>query len=548
MPTALSFVEDRLTYAENVIETSPTIRGPGDYKTDPVGYARDILGITTLTVDQEDILRSLLVFPYRVLVPSGHSLGKSFIAAVAINWWYDSFDPGVCISMAPTKEHVEDVLWAEIRAMRQRAGLPGLMPAAPVMKSGPQHYAKGLSANRSETVHGRHLEYMLFVFDEATAVDPAFWEGVESMFSPQPGMAWLCIFNPMRTNCQAYLEDHLMIEDEAGNRVPKWKRIHLDCLRHPNIVGKGRNDVPEIRGAITWNQINDKVQSFCERIPEGQPHSPADLEWPIGSGRWWKQGTIFLIRFRGLWPTGAMESVWSEHLWSLIENRFDAAMPRDLLPEIGCDVARFGDDFTSTHVRWGSTSVFHHSVEKRDLATTRMALMGVANEWAEKATKHRDPKAKPIEGKDILIKVDDDGLGGGVVDELRKAGYRVVGVGAGTTSISGNYINKRSELWFQIADRALAGEMGLGLIDKGYRDRMRQQALAVTWQMSAGGKRTVEPKEWTKEMIGRSPDDMDAVNLAYLEGVDFGRISFIEGQAKRDPFTITSTRRKVFGS
>jgi hypothetical protein len=31
----------------------------------------------------------------------------------------------------------------------------------------------------------------------------------------------------------------------------------------------------------------------------------------------------------------------------------------------------------------------------------------------------------------------------------------------------------------------------------------------------------VEKKDDTKEKIGRSPDDADAMNLAYLEGVEF---------------------------
>src|SRR5271165_571406 len=70
-----------------------TGKGPDDYPDDPVGYARDILRIDTLTPDQQTILRHLQVPPYKVLVPSAHDVGKTFIAAVAANHWWDSFDP-----------------------------------------------------------------------------------------------------------------------------------------------------------------------------------------------------------------------------------------------------------------------------------------------------------------------------------------------------------------------------------------------------------------------------------------------------------------------
>ena len=46
---------------------------------------------------------------------------------------------------------------------------------------------------------------------------------------------------------------------------------------------------------------------------------------------------------------------------------------------------------------------------------------------------------------------------------------------------------------------------------------MKLQALAPKWKLDSAGRRVVEPKDVTKEKIGRSPDDMDAVNLAYLD-------------------------------
>src|SRR5204862_5609926 len=118
---------------------------------DPVGYARDVLGVR-LTPDQEAILRHLLVPPCVVNVPSGNNTGKSFVAAVAASWWYDSFNPGVVYTTAPRKEHVVNVLWGQLRLLRQRAGLDSdfIGPKAPQMYDTPEHFALGITAAKGE--------------------------------------------------------------------------------------------------------------------------------------------------------------------------------------------------------------------------------------------------------------------------------------------------------------------------------------------------------------------------------------------------------------
>jgi hypothetical protein len=85
-------------------------------------------------------------------------------------------------------------------------------------------------------------------------------------------------------------------------------------------------------------------------------------------------------------------------------------------------------------------------------------------------------------------------------------------------------------LWFQVAERAKAGlvypagvsevrQFGLSGMDRATLRRLKQQLMAPEWEPDAAGRRRVEAKDQTKEKIGRSPDDADAFNLAYLEGV-----------------------------
>lgn len=180
------------------------------YPHDPVGYARNVLKIKTIWERQAEIARALLKPPHKVMVRSGHNVGKTFLAAWIVNWWFDSFDPGVVISTAPRQMDVVDLLWKEVRMQRQRAGLPNCFigPRAPEMYTAPNHYAKGYTASRGESFQGRHDAKMLFVFDEATGVDPMYWTTTKTMFKPEEGHAWLTILNPTDTTSQAYLEEH----------------------------------------------------------------------------------------------------------------------------------------------------------------------------------------------------------------------------------------------------------------------------------------------------------------------------------------------------
>lgn len=270
------------------------------------------------------------------------------------------------------------------------------------------------------------------------------------------------------------------------------------------------------------------------------------------NGAWWKQGPSFLARCRGLWPSGGAWTVWSELNWQLAVKRTRTEPPRDMLPEIGGDAAQGGEDFSSIHVRWGHESYHHESSNVWQAPDLMARLRALAKEWAGRASALMPTGRDPISAKHIPIKLDDDGFGRACSQMLQREGYNVIQIGAGTKSISGLYPNKRSELWFQISDRATGGWVGLSRLDKPILERLRQQVLCVEYTLNAAGMRLVEKKEITREKIGRSPDDADAMNLAYLEGYELGTAKFIEGnQAVRDPWAEAAetgqTRRRIWG-
>lgn len=500
----------RLEKALRVQQSRQTAALAGRYP-DPVEYARAVLRVEPIPVIQ-NVLRSLTQPPFKTLVKSGHNIGKSHAAAIAINWFFDTFAPCAVISTAPTQRDVCDVLWKEVRMQRQRAGLPDdfVGGAAPHMRTGPDHYAKGFTARLGESLQGRHDLRMLFVMDEAVGISPIFWHTFKSMFRAEAGHAWLAICNPTDTASEAYQQESDAVRDKS------WHMFTLSALEHPNIERELRGEPPLIPAAVSLQQVHSWVADWCEPIrPETEEIRKTDLEWPPGSGRWYRPGPVFQCRAQGQWPTLGSSGVWSDALWErATTTRLE--VPKERLPEIGCDVAYHGMDYTSIFVRWGPCGMSHEEANGWDHVRTANRLTELAQTWADKASSMRYRKTGLVDPKQIPIKVDDDGTGGGVVSLLRSEGYAVVPVGAGTkASRAGWYPNKRSELWFEACGLARAGQMDLTRLPQDTLRRLRNQAMVVEWSIDPLGQRVVEPKDIIKKKCGRSPDSMDALNLAW---------------------------------
>ncbi len=479
-----------------------------------MGYAEKVLGITTLTPDQQTILRSLLDPPCRVLVPSAHDTGKTFVAAVAISWWYDSFDPGAIFTIGPRHDSLKDTIWGEVRRQRARAGLPDefIGPSAPEIRSSTDHWGKAFTASKDASLTGRHLPRMLFVIEEACAVDPIWWEVIMTMFDPSLDHAMLAIFNPTDTTSQAYIEDQ-NASDPDGD--PRWHRYRLSALNHPNILAELKGDPKPIPGAVSKAMIDDAVRDLCEPVEVADLYE-GDFQWPPGSGHWFRPGAVFQARWLGVWPkTGS--GVWSDALWEACVNGDVPPFPLRELPCLGADMATGkGEDFFAVHGRWGAVSLLHVTANTMDPVRIYGSIKDAAAQMAAKANAHRDRNAEPIKPQQIPINIDDDGTGNAVGAFLRADGYTCHLVGAGCRSTQPDlYPLMRSELWFRTAEKAKVGGVYFGLLDRQTRRRLKQQLMAVEWKLDGAGKRAVERKDDTKEKIGRSPDDGDAVNLSH---------------------------------
>lgn len=477
---------------------------------DPIGYSENVLGAGRLPgsppfwwAKQQEIANKLNTPPYRVLVKACHSVGKSHVVAGLINWWFDSFDPGIVLTTAPKYDSVKDVIWKEVR--KQRRGREDVFPGpkAPRMETAEDHYATGFTARHGTAVQGQHEKAVLVVIDEAVMVEPSIWESLDSMVMGER-YGFLAICNPTDPGSEFYRREQM-----GG-----WHVVHIEAFEHPNIIAELAGQLPPYPAAIRLQWLRDRIKEWCTQV-DGPP-GPEDF---LFEGKWWHPGPLAECRLLGRWPSAA-GNVWNEGLFLSCEKRAPLPFPEDKPPEIGCDVARFGDDDTAIHGRWGGVSLCHESHNGWAGPQIVGRLKVLAKELCDYANARRNPGLQPFKPTEIPVKVDADGMGGmGVVDW--SGGYRFIEMSASKVAYADQlYPNRRSEFWFDLADRAKMGLLSLANLSAEVRLKLRLEALAPSYKLDAAGRRVVEPKADTKGRLTHSPDNMDAANLAYCETYD----------------------------
>ena len=531
MSAVLSRLKKRLHRLEQAKKKKADL---AQYRNDPVGYAKDVLGIT-LWEGQKRAARLLLEPPWKVQVKASHSVGKTHLAAVLTSWFFFTRpNNSAVITTAPTLREVRDLLWTEVRMQSRRAriDLPNLFigRTAPEMRSSEDHFAKGFTAAKDVSFQGRHFKHMMFVFDEAVGVRHEFWEVMKSMFVPGGEHFWLCIYNPTDTASQAYAECFAV----GFGGAPAWNVISLSSLDHPNLKASLSGTPMPYPSAVSREQFEGWLADWAEEVPETSVEPDRDFEWPPGSGKWYRPGPLMESRALGRWPSAGTYGVWSDALWALACEKITPNYPNNELPVIGCDIAFQGDDFTEMHVKWGKYSRHHerHNGWLEDRTAGR--LKQLCSEWADRANDARPPQAAKIKPQDIPVHYDGDGRGGGLT--THKGDYKFIPICASSTAYeTSRYPNRRSELWFNVALMTRKRLVNLSFLPADMRERLRRQAMAPTWSVNAQGCCVVEPKDKTKARLKHSPDGMDAVNLAYAPAVEFEAPSSAPAAERKPP-------------
>lgn len=522
------------SHSIQLLESNPTrIEGFRKYERDPVAYAWDCLGVR-FTRKQQEAAYLLTTSPYKVLVRAGHNVGKSLLSAVLTSWWYDIFNPGFCLTTAPTQRQVHDILWKYVRVLRANAKDPRCRggwvgPKIPRLESAPNHYAYGFTAKDGDRFQGHHDDAVLIIFDEAVGVAPIFWQAMQTMLGGHH-YGFLAIYNPTDQSSSAHREE----------RAPGYHPVvTMSCLDHPNIKAAiARKPIP-IQNAITYGTLHGMLERWATRIDAADKNSldiaftelgnTPDLDKVI----YYRPGPVAEARLLGRWPTQSVNAVWTEFA---IDQMLNLAVPHHLLYsgplQIGVDVARYGDDFTAIHVRKGGTSLWHESHNGWGGDQIIGRLESLAAQFAKQFSVAGPPNPayynrplwakENINPREIPIVVDDDGIGGIVVNVGRKEGFNFLGVSNASIPIeplNEDYPNIRSWLWFSMVACALQGNCTLKILAKECPQalqQLRDQLLGPTYHLDPRGRRVVEKKEDMKARGLSSPDDADGFNLAYL--------------------------------
>lgn len=190
-----------------------------------------------------------------------------------------------------------------------------------------------------------------------------------------------------------------------------------------------------------------------------------------------------------------------------IRGAMDRVLPIDAngVIELGVDVARFGEDRSVIYKRQGRKVVAEKVFSGAD--TQR-----VAREAWDMAC--RNPAVK--------IKVDDDGVGGGVTDKLRDMGAKAIPVHNGGEPVDSKlYTTAADEQWFTLP---------INEIDIPDDPELMQELAGRQYRYTTDDRRKVEAKADFKKRYGRSPDKADALLLCFYQpNLKFARRIAIEG-------------------
>jgi hypothetical protein len=175
----------------------------------------------------------------------------------------------------------------------------------------------------------------------------------------------------------------------------------------------------------------------------------------------------------------------------------------------GVDVARYGTDHTIILLRQGGHARVVVDIPYGPVTQTAGEVVRVGEEIGG--------------GIGLVLPVacvDDDGVGGGVVDILAEQGYPHVPIlgGSSCKQIMRNgkprFINRRSELWWNLRE-ALAGPSGTG--EDGWLDidpeddMLAGQLTSIKYSVNRYGQIAVETKDQMAQRKLSSPDRADAL-------------------------------------
>ena len=352
------------------------------YYGDPVAFAKECIRWPegqSPTEYQEEILREL-PRKLRVSVRSLHGAGKTTALALAVLWFaVTREEAGVdwkCPTTAGSQRQLKYFLWPDIRQWGSRLrwdviGRSPFVPGIELLKTeiNLEHgSAFAMVSNDPYLIEGVHARAVLYVFDEAKAIDAAVFDAAEGAFSG-PGEAF-----GLNASTPGVPERRFYDIQRRKPGLADWYPVHVSLER---ALASGRVDP-------AWAE---------QRKAQWGEHSPLYANRVLGE-------------FKADDEEGVIPLAWVEAAVGRWKEHQDVALGP--LTTVGVDVARSGNDKTIMALRYGHRLQELRATFHEDTMTTTGHLVGILG---------AHPGAIGI--------VDADGLGAGVFDRTREQGHRV---------------------------------------------------------------------------------------------------------------------------
>lgn len=414
----------------------------------------------------------------RVTVRSGQGVGKTGVEAVAALWFLSCFPFARVVATAPTKQQLHDVLWSEIAKWQGKS--PVLSEILAWTKT--YIYLKGYekrwfavarTATKPENMQGFHEDNMLFIVDEASGVADPIMEAILGTLSGDNNKLLMC-GNPTKTS-GTFFDSHT--RDRGSYKAHKVSSEDSPRTNKENIEALKRK-----YGADS-NFVRVRVLG----------------EFPL------QEDDVYI-------PISLIDE-------SIQLRRDFKPLPSPLSIHIGCDVARFGDDQTVIGSKVDELVTLNHKTRGQDTMNTADRIISLGESLIRKYK---------WTGK-IPVKIDDGGVGGGVVDRLRQikrndperfAWLEVFPVKFGLR-IKNKYYHDSTSYMLSVVKGLLAPfddegkpkPVGLILPDD---DNLAAQLASRKYSITEQSKIRAESKDDMKKRGLPSPDEADCVLLLCL--------------------------------
>jgi hypothetical protein len=401
-------------------------------------------------------------------------------------------------------------LWGEIRRQAREAKLyldkdgNPLRLGETLIKLSDKHFMVGISPKIPENAMGFHAPHILVAVDEATGVDREIFDALTGNLTGVDALIVL-ICNPIDQDSYAY----------EAEQSGQWKVIHISAFDHPNVV----NDTEEITGAVTRTWVMDRLKSWTFEVKKDIADAgKAIYVW--WTDQWFRRNSIVDARILGEWSQ--LESAGFITMELIERNvRSRAGIPREewgavppfaegsaRIRALGVDISRgVGEDTTV----YASFDVHEDGPDIQRLFQTFYD-----DDLMDTADRIRTEYEKCLaEGIQLVIAIDDTGVGGGVSDKLRRDNIPIFAVNFNHKPkgfLRGKEVaNARAEMYFVLNEELLLGK--IQLIDfKRFHKELSSIRLDVAKTKNSAYK--MEDKSLTRQRLGRSPDYADATALA----------------------------------